>query len=94
MLGTLTMLFVRTPLLMWFFRADERRLSETQLERAWNPATRDLSTVILAELAPLVHFVKTRGWLRGLALGALYTVLFSAASTAVLAGEEWLFGNT
>ncbi len=50
-----------------FFRWDERRLSEAQLESAFRPATRGLataSTVLLSPLAPAlwiaVHVFRTR----------------------------------
>ena len=58
-MGVLTALYV----------LDERWMSEEQRERAWPTSTRRIAIVVFGVLAVPIHFVKTRGWIRGLALG-------------------------
>jgi hypothetical protein len=65
---------------------DERHLTPEQLARAWPPQTR--ASAIFAVwlfshwlfLLPclLIHFVRTRGWVRGVELGVLFTLAIDA----------------
>lgn len=90
MVQALTVLLVRTPLLLWALRRFERYATDAQLERAWAPATRDLATVLIGSLTWLVHVLKTwRSW-RGLALGVGGMVLVELVTAFVLEGEDWL----
>ena len=69
--------------------ADERRLSEERLERAWTPASRSAALVAFGVLALPVHFMRTRGHLRnlrgvlGYPLGLVLGVLALAAIALV-----------
>lgn len=90
MVQALTLLLVRTPLLIWALRRFERHASAQQLERAWAPVTRDLATVLIGSLAWLVHVLKTwRSW-RGLALGLGGMLLVELLTALALEGEDWL----
>jgi hypothetical protein len=82
---------------------DERKiLSESQLERAWPPTSRDAAIVAFGVLALPVHFVKTRGHLGslrgvlgyplGLALGVLAILVVAFASGLVLDAIAWAAG--
>jgi hypothetical protein len=65
------------PAVVAIIARDERRLSASELERAWSPVSRD-SAIFAAwnlgipHLCILVHFVKTRRTLRGVAAGLLW----------------------
>jgi hypothetical protein len=72
----------------FLIRWDERRLTASELERAWHPSTRDLMTMMLGPLCLPIHAVKTR-WSspfnvgKGLVRGVLGMVLGYAAVEVV-----------
>jgi hypothetical protein len=81
---------------------DEKRLGGRELERAWPPSSR-LAAFFTAWafgwpagcVALIVHFVKTRGSMRGVSLGVLWSAaLYLAAEDApqqlVPAVIDWL----
>lgn len=88
MIQTLTVLVVRTPLLIWWARRDERSMTETELERAWQPTTRDLATVLIGSLALFIHSLKARRNWKGAALGLAAMVVAEVATFALLTAEE------
>ncbi len=90
MVQTLTVMFVRTPLLIWALRRVERNASDAQLERAWAPATRDLSTVLIGSLGWLVHVLKFRRSWAGLAFGVVGMVGIEVVTALGLEGEDLL----
>jgi hypothetical protein len=73
---------------------DERRLTSDQLSRAWPPVSRDAAVfvgwmlgfnVFFLVAFFLVHFVRTRGWGRGVLLGFAWAcVAFDAWAGAQL----------
>lgn len=90
MVQTLTVMLVRTPILIYALRRFERHATDAQLERAWAPATRDLSTVLIGSLGWLVHVLKIwRSW-AGLALGVGGMVACEVVTALVLEGEDLL----
>jgi len=90
MIQTLTVIVVRTPLLIFALRRDERHMTGRELARAWWPATRDLSAVLIGSLALLVHSLKARRSLIGLARGLVYVVVAETATWLLLVGQELL----
>lgn len=84
----LTTLAVRLPAVMLWLRHDEKRLTETQLERAWFPATRDLAAFMLGSLALAWHYLRTRRSLRGLAYAIAALVVCEGATALLLEGVE------
>lgn len=85
---TLTLLVVRTPLLIGWARRDERSMSEAELERAWHPATRDLAALLIGSLALFVHSLKARRNWRGFALGVAWVLIAELGTFALLSAEE------
>lgn len=96
--------FVTTALLFVVVIADERRMSEERLERAWPPASRDAAIVALGILALPFHFARTRGrfftlsarehlrWWLGLALGLALSVAVTLVNAAVVAAFDYAAG--
>jgi hypothetical protein len=82
--------------------ADERRLREDQLERAWKPSSRDAAIVAFGVLSLPVHFIKTRGHFRsiwgilgfpfGLFLGLVEIVEVALIGDAILTSIAWVLG--
>jgi hypothetical protein len=78
---------------------DERRLSGSELARAWPSQSRDSAIYVLwnlglPHLSVLVHFARTRRNLRGIAIGTLW---FAAICACIFGAEatvdtlvEWL----
>jgi hypothetical protein len=58
--------FVTNALTFLIVIADERRMKDEMLERAWPPSSRDSAIVVFGVLALPVHFMKTRGHLGSL----------------------------
>ncbi len=95
---------VTTALLFVLVIADERRMSEERLERAWPPASRDAAVVALGILALPFHFARTRGrffslslrehlrWWMGLGLGLVLAVLVALVNAAIVAAFDWAVG--
>jgi hypothetical protein len=78
--------------------ADERLRGHRWRATAWLPATRDaailgafLFGVLYAGPGLVIHFVKSRGWLTGLALGVAAAVLLVCVDVAAAATIEELF---
>ena len=90
MVQTLTVLLVRTPLLIWALRRVERGASDAQLERAWAPTTRDLSTVLVGSLGWLVHVLKIRRSWAGLVVGVVGLIGIELVTALALEGEDLL----
>lgn len=90
MVQTFTLLVVRTPLLIWWIRRDERAMREAELARAWHPATRDLATLLIGSLALFIHSLKARRNWKGFALGLAFLVASELATFALLTAEEAL----
>ncbi len=74
---------------------DERRLTAEQLSRAWLPATRDAAVLgafvfsaFYAAPALLLHFVRTRRSLAGVALGLLVPLAVLALDVGVELAAE------
>jgi len=67
----------------WVVRRDLARLSGEPLARSWNDASLWSAVVTFGPLCILVHFVRTRRSLRGLALGAGWTAAALATSWLV-----------
>lgn len=93
---------VTTALLFVVVIADERRLSEDRLARAWPPSSRNAALVAFGILALPVHFARTRGHLRdvrgalgivkGLAMGVVAVVVVTLIDAAVLTAFAYAAG--
>jgi hypothetical protein len=79
-------------------RLDEKRLTPTELERAWLPVTRDLMTFMLGPLCLPIHALRTRVhglpdallFAKSLARGLLWSVLGIVVGFGVLMLLEYL----
>jgi hypothetical protein len=71
---------------------DESRLTRTQLERAWPPATRTLSVVYFGGLGVpvLVHFWRTRRSVAGVLVGIVGGALAFGLNLAAAVGVDAL----
>ena len=78
---------------------DERRLTGTQLERAWPPQSRDcaifaLLNVGVPQLSVLVHFMRTRRTILGAAIGLAWVAAIVLCDIGVqfaaVATVDWL----
>ena len=72
---------------------DERRLAKKKpewLERAWPPASRLSAIVVFQEIGVLLHFWRTRGSLRGLALGLAVAFVYVYAAGLTIDGLDAL----
>ncbi len=71
---------------------DERRLTPVQRDRAWPPVSRDAAIFTpwlllgMPQLCLPVHWVRTRGWWRGLPVGLVLAVLVTAVDFAAQVG--------
>lgn len=92
-----------SPLLCWLaIRLDERRLDETRIAKAWNPASRTSAVLLFGPLAVVLHFARTRGSFRdlegfgrkigGLLLGVAAAVLALGAASLVVSALAWALG--
>ena len=68
----------------WIVRRDMKKLSETQLARAWNDASFWIAVVVFNELCIPVHFLKVRRSLLGLALGIFWLAVAIGVNVGVL----------
>jgi len=74
---------VRVALIFVLLVRDERRMPQAMLERALLPASRSAGAVYFDVIVVLVHYVKTRGWLRGVPMGLAFSVLLFGCSVLV-----------
>lgn len=82
-------------------RRDERKLDETQLERAWPPASRDnaliglslLGSPILGLFAVAYHFARTRRFRPlGILLGLGWSAGILAINVVSMTALAWMLG--
>ena len=71
--------------------ADERRLSEARLERAWPPVSRNAAIFIFGPLAVPIHFVRTRRSIAGVLLGIAALAVVALVSELVGRAFDLLF---
>ena len=93
---------VTTALTFLVVLADERRLSEERLERAWPTASRNWHLAYFGVLALPFHFAKTRGtWtstrglfgrLLGFVIGLVVAFIVALASGFIVMGVDWALG--
>lgn len=90
---------VTLPAVVLVIRADERRLRDDALERAWPPQSRDAAIFALWNLdvhplCVLIHFARTRRSVLGTFLGLAWVVAILAvdvgAQKAVASAIGWL----
>lgn len=67
----------------WVMRFDERRLSQTQLQRSFNQATHWSAVVAFSVLCLPVYFTRTRRSLWGFLLGVGWTSACVIAQAAI-----------
>jgi hypothetical protein len=70
-------------------RWDERRLSPERLRRAWPAASFWCAVVAFGIFCLPIHFLRTRGFLKGLGMGLAWL----AAGAVVLAGIGLVLGS-
>jgi hypothetical protein len=71
---------VRVSLIFALLIRDERTMPKAMLERAPWPSSRSAGAVYFDVLVVVVHYVKTRGWLRGLPMGVGFALLLIGCS--------------
>jgi hypothetical protein len=89
--GSLVMI-AQILLPLWLIRRDERRLPRAQQVYAFPEATFWIAIVCFGPLAVLVHFLRTRRGLRGLALGLAWLAVTLGLLVLLSVGLEKILG--
>ncbi len=90
---TLSASILQISLAFLLVRRDERRLSATELARAFPQSTFYIAVVVFGALAIPVHFVRTRRSIRGIVLGLVWLAVTVALSAAVASAFGAIFGT-
>lgn len=102
LLEILTYWVLVAPAVTVLLVSDERRLRPDQAARAWPPVSRDAALFVMwmlgfhpayVLLVLAVHFVRTRGVIRGLVLAFVWACAVLAPGVAAVYGLDALFGS-
>lgn len=91
-LSFVSVAIVQMALPFWLIRRDDRRLSPERWARGFPPATFWIAIVYFGPLAILLHYVRTRRSLAGLAMGIAWLAVTLAISVLIGVGIEHFVG--